>query len=75
MHKVIYARSLKGQTVLVEVIAKMYPCNYTLGEETLPLSQYSSQARKLEREDCQGVGCNPFSVIPRMTEEKIKFLI
>lgn len=50
MHKVIYARSLKGQTVLVEVIAKMYPCNYTLGEETLPLSQYSSQERKKVRE-------------------------
>lgn len=37
--------------VLVEVLEKVYPCNYTLGEEMLLLSQHSFQGRKKATEE------------------------
>lgn len=37
LHKVIYVRFLRRQIVLVEEIAKMYPQNYIVVEEMLPL--------------------------------------
>lgn len=39
--------------VLVEVLEKVYPCNYTLGEEMLLLSQHSFQGRKKVTEGLQ----------------------
>lgn len=39
--------------VLVEVLEKVYPCNYTLGEEMLLLSQASFQGRKKATEGLQ----------------------